>query len=107
MTTSDNIIVDNLKCGGCENTIKKALQKIRGVEKVSIHPENNQIDVIHDDSVTRSAITNALKSIGYPESGTMEGLGAMVSNAKSYISCAIGRLSSDADNEKTVSTEAH
>ena len=107
MTTSDNITVDNLKCGGCENTIKKTLQKIRGVEKVSIHPENNQIDVMHDEIVTRNMITHALKSIGYPESGTEEGLGAMVSNAKSYISCAIGRMSSDADEEKPVPTEAH
>jgi copper chaperone len=107
MTTLDNITVDNLKCGGCENTIKKTLQKIRGVEKVTIHPENNQIDVTHDEIVTRNMITHALKSMGYPEAGTTEGFGAMVSNAKSYISCAIGRMSSDADEEQPVSTETH
>jgi copper chaperone len=103
MTTVDNITIDNLKCGGCENTIKKTLQKIRGVEKVAIHHDSNQIEVAHDEIVTRNMITHALKSIGYPEVGTTEGLDALVSNAKSYVSCAIGRLSPD--DEKTVSAQ--
>lgn len=88
-----------------KNTIKKTLQKIRGVEHVTIHNESSRIDVAHDEIVTRNMITQALKSIGYPETGTTEGLDAMVSNAKSYVSCAIGRLS--ADDEKKVSKQAH
>lgn len=94
MTTTDNIMVDNLKCGGCENTIKMTLKKIAGVEKVNINLENSQISIVHDESVTHNMLARALKAIGYPETGTTEGLDAALSNVKSYVSCAIGRLKS-------------
>jgi hypothetical protein len=31
--------------------------------------------------------------MGYPERGTLHGLSAGVANAKSFVSCAIGRIS--------------
>ena len=56
MTTTDNIMVDNLKCGGCENTIKMTLKKMAGVEKVNINSENSEISVVHDETVTQAEI---------------------------------------------------
>jgi copper chaperone len=94
MTTTDTITVDNLKCGGCENTIKIALKKMHGVEKVIINSEASEINIVHDASVTRNMLTRALKSLGYPETGTTEGLDALLTNAKSFVSCATGRMSS-------------
>ena len=58
--------VDNIKCGGCRNSIVKGLSALPDVEK--------------------------LRSMGYPETGTAQGLGAAVADAKSFVSCAIGRL---------------
>jgi copper chaperone len=34
-----------------------------------------------------------LKSMGYPEHGSISGLDAGLANAKSFVSCAIGRVS--------------
>jgi copper chaperone len=34
-----------------------------------------------------------LKSMGYPEYGSVTGLDAGLANAKSFVSCAIGRVS--------------
>jgi copper chaperone len=95
MSKVDSIFVDNLKCGGCENTIKRTLKQMQGVEKVIIDNDKHQIDVTHQDNVSRTMLTQALKTMGYPEAGTTEGLNAVLTNAKSYISCAIGRLSTD------------
>ena len=94
MTTTDNITVNNLKCGGCENTIKMTLKKMAGVENVNINSENSQISVVHDESVTHNMLARALKAMGYPETGTTEGLDAVLTNAKSFVSCAIGRFKS-------------
>ena len=45
-----------------------------------------------DDSL-RDAIAAKLKSMGYPEYGSVSGLDAGLANAKSFVSCAIGRVS--------------
>ena len=96
---TDNIQVDNLKCGGCEQTIQKTLHKMHGVQKVVINNEAKNVSITHDETVTHTMLANALKAIGYPEAGTTEGLDKTLTNVKSYISCAIGRLS-DAKTEE-------
>jgi len=40
----------------------------------------------------REAVAIKLKSMGYPEKGSLKGLDAGLANAKSYVSCAIGRM---------------
>jgi len=40
-------------------------------------------------------VKETLKNMGYPESGSQKGLEAFGSKAKSYVSCAIGRMSQD------------
>jgi len=53
------IEIENLKCGGCANTIVKGLA-----------------------------------AMGYPERGSVTGLTAGIATAKSFVSCAIGRVQS-------------
>ncbi|MEO6303476.1 MAG: heavy metal-associated domain-containing protein [Bacteroidia bacterium] len=36
---TEKILIANLKCGGCENTIKSKLSKIEGVESVTVNQE--------------------------------------------------------------------
>jgi copper chaperone len=100
MSKIDSITVDNLKCGGCENTIKKTLKQIEGVEKVAIDNDKHLVEVEHQDNVSRLMLTDSLKKMGYPEAGTTEGINAVLSNAKSYISCAIGRLGTEEAEEE-------
>jgi copper chaperone len=93
MAKTDVILIDNLKCGGCANSIKNALKKIEGVQKVFINQTDQSVSVVHEETVERGSLTSVLHTLGYPETGTAAGLDKMVSSAKSYVSCAIGRLS--------------
>lgn len=80
--------VDNLKCGGCASTIRHRVQELAGVTSVFVDPESDAVDVDHDGSVEHDQVAAVLMRLGYPEHGT----GGTLEKAKSYISCAIGRI---------------
>ena len=86
---TEKITIANLKCGGCETTIKKALLKIEGVNSVKIDHENDTVSVIYDDNVDREKITNKLHALGYPEATEENGL---LLQLKSYASCMMGKI---------------
>lgn len=88
-----NLIVDNLKCGGCANSIKKQLFAINGVVDVIINKDIAEVKIIHNGNVERAKVINKLQAIGYPESGTVSGVESIISNAKSFASCVVGRIS--------------
>ena len=48
----------------------------------------------HGDESSREQVTQLLLKLGYPESGTAEGLKAARAKAKSFVSCAVGRINS-------------
>jgi copper chaperone len=83
--------VENIKCGGCENSIVKGLTSLDGVSGVSISRENQSISVQASENL-REALVLKLKAMGYPLRGSVSGLEAGLTNAKSFVSCAIGRL---------------
>ena len=85
------IKVQNLKCGGCANTIQQKLISLQGVENVTIDVENKLVHITHQDSVSFEILANKLKAIGYPMEGEENSLGA---KATSMVSCAIGKISS-------------
>ncbi len=91
------ISVDNLKCGGCANTIKKGIREIEGVNDVSVNPEEQWVEVYHEDTIEEYLILDKLKKMGYPKSGTTEGFEKLGRNLKSYVSCAIGKLEGETD----------
>lgn len=84
--------VENIKCGGCEKSIIKGLNSIEGLSNVVIDRDQQMVNVTADKSL-REAIVAKLKSMGYPEYGSVSGLDAGMANAKSFVSCAIGRVS--------------
>jgi copper chaperone len=86
------ITVENIKCGGCANSIRKALGAIAGVAGAEVDIEKGEIRV-EGDEVTRAAVTKRLLELGYPESGALSGIGSAAAKAKSFVSCAIGRVS--------------
>ncbi len=80
------IEVENIKCGGCMNTIKKALMSLSGVSEVSITKESETVRVEGD--VPRDMLTSKLSELGYPEKGS----NSLLHQAKSFVSCAVGKL---------------
>lgn len=86
---TDVITIANLKCSGCETTIKKELLKIEGVSSVKIDQEKDTVKVTYDDNIERVKIINKLHSLGYPEATEENGL---LLKLKSYTSCMIGKI---------------
>jgi copper chaperone len=85
------IEVENIRCGGCANTITHSLEKLEGVSSVSVDIENGRVTVTTDID-DRDRLVAALLKNGYPEKGSAEGLQAAKAKAKSFVSCAIGKL---------------
>ncbi len=86
------IKVDNIKCGGCANSIHKSLASVNGVFGADVDLEAGEITVDHTDEVTRVQLAAKLLSMGYPERGSVKGLRAVTAGARSYVSCAVGRI---------------
>ncbi len=86
------ITVENIKCGGCANSISSKLAALEGVQSVDVDIENGIVRTEADDGM-RDALTASLLKMGYPESGTAEGIAAAKAKAKSFVSCAVGRVS--------------
>lgn len=82
-------VVENIKCGGCVNSIQTTLQKIEAVEKVAVDIENGTIIITGNPN--REDILKKLNEMGYPEIGH----NTIVKKAKSYVSCAIGKMTKE------------
>ena len=86
------IEVENIKCGGCANTIETRLRKLEGVTQVSVDIEQGRVSVDATDH-SREQLVKSLLQSGYPEKGTADGIKAATAKAKSFVSCAIGKMS--------------
>jgi mercuric ion binding protein len=59
--------VTGMTCAACPVTVKKALNKVAGVEKVDISFEKREAVVTFDDAKTNpETLTKATKDAGYP-----------------------------------------
>jgi len=85
------VAVENVKCGGCVNTIRKALAAIAGITAVSVDVERGEI-LLEGDESAREPVTRRLLELGYPESGAVSGLESAAAKAKSFVSCIVGRV---------------
>ena len=92
MSTQMQIEVDNLKCGGCARTITRGLADLAGVSDVQVN-RDSQLVTFTADKALRANVAEKLRAMGYPEKGSVHGVSAAVANAKSFVSCAIGRVS--------------
>lgn len=85
-----NFKVQNLKCGGCANSITKKLSSIQEVNKVEVNPETSIVSVKVTKTDVEASLKKALLNLGYPVEGDKN---AFSSKAKSFVSCATGRMS--------------
>jgi copper chaperone CopZ len=83
------IEVHNIKCGGCMNTIKKSLLNITGVESVVFSEDKESVEII--GTADRAVVVSDLERMGYPEKGSNN----LLHKTKSFVSCAVGRVSGE------------
>jgi len=88
------INVENIKCGGCASTIRSRLEAMDNVSKIDVDIAEGIVSVDAAED-TREAVTARLLKLGYPVSGTAEGIAAAKARAKSFVSCAVGRISGE------------
>lgn len=86
------INVENIKCGGCAGTITKKVSAINGVDNTEVDIEAGIVKVDGAKDLHEALVSTLLK-LGYPESGTTEGIAAAKAKAKSFVSCAVGKIS--------------
>jgi copper chaperone CopZ len=85
--------VKNVKCGGCASTLTKDLAKEFGIVEVDLEVEPRVITLdIEEEAIP--ALRAKLIGLGYPMSDEkLSAFQNVGTTAKSYVSCAIGKMS--------------
>lgn len=94
-----SIEVENIKCGGCANSIQTSLNRMEGLSQVEIDVEAGLVSFEAQTEASMESAKTQLLKLGYPEAGSTEGLNAMGAKAKSFVSCAVGKMSSDSETK--------
>lgn len=81
--------IQNLKCGGCANTITNKLSGIESIGDVIINNEDQTVSFFYENDETLLEAKQLLHKMGYPIVGEKN---ALTTQAKSFVSCAIGRM---------------
>ncbi len=85
------IDVENIGCDGCVTTIKQKLAPLAAMKSVTVDIATQSVTIDSDTDVRAEAV-KLLEKAGYPERGSKTGLAALTEKAKSFVSCAIGRV---------------
>lgn len=81
-----SIEVENIKCGGCMNSIHSGLLSIEGVHNVVIDKASEIITIETTSEI--QPLLNKLSAMGYPQKGE----NSLLKKVISYVSCATGKL---------------
>ncbi len=82
--------IQNLKCHGCANTILTQVSKLKGISDVTVDNETHAVSFNYSSDVELELATRKLSDLGYPVVGESNSL---PKKAKSFVSCAVGRMS--------------
>ena len=67
VTQTVTLSVPGMTCASCPVTVKKALNKVEGVESIEVNLEKKETVVTFDDAKTQvEALLEAIKNAGYP-----------------------------------------
>lgn len=70
-TRTATLSIPGMTCGACPITVRKALERVTGVEHVAIDERQKQVSVTFDDAKTNlQALTHATEDAGYPSTVT-------------------------------------
>ena len=81
--------IQNLKCGGCKATIVSELSKLNTVKNISVNIEDSTVSLEYESESELTTIKSKLSKLGYP---TVDENNSLLKKAKSYASCAVGRV---------------
>ena len=89
----ETISIQNLKCGGCETSVKVGLEKLEGVEKViRVDAETGEVELELSENLDVKSLKDKLNKMGYPMVDDENTLGMKI---KSYASCMVGRVTKE------------
>jgi len=92
VSDKQTIKIENVKCGGCANTLKKALFEEFGEVEVNLEVMPREITLKIEENQIESLKTK-LKALGYPfSSEELNTIEKITTIAKSFVSCAIGKM---------------
>lgn len=84
------IIVQNLKCGGCARTITSKLSEMENITEVQVFSNTSTVSFAYGDTSDALRVKDKLKDLGYP---SIDSKNSITSKAKSFVSCATGKMS--------------
>ena len=85
-----SISVQNLKCGGCAHTITSKLSTIENISNIDVNLEENKVSFNYLSESDAFQVKEKLRHLGYP---SIEDENSLASKAKSFVSCATGKMS--------------
>ena len=88
------VTIQNLKCDGCKNTIQIKLSKIKGVSNIDVNVSESSVSFDYTTHNVLEGLRAELRDMGYPITGDPN---SAVSKVKSYVSCAVGKISPSTD----------
>ncbi len=87
-----SIFVENIRCGGCVATITDKLKQNHQLSQINIDIKTGSVSIDDVDEETKLAVIETLKKMGYPLLNSIRGWDRKKVRAKSFISCAVGKL---------------
>lgn len=83
------ITVQNLRCGGCVNTITTKISEMENIQDVMVDRENSSVSFLCTEPEDASKVKDKLKKLGYPE---IDDENSLLTKASSMVSCATGKF---------------
>lgn len=83
------ISVQNLKCGGCANTITSKLANVENISNLQVDVDDSKVSFNYLDEEDVLVVKEKLKQLGYP---SIEDNNSFTSKTKSFVSCATGKM---------------
>lgn len=81
------LVVNNIKCGGCETFVRDGLSKIEGVNNIEADSTTGEVAFDCSDPDKLDEVRQKLHKMGYTETDP-----TLIDTAKSYVSCMIGKM---------------
>lgn len=83
------LVIQNLKCGGCANTISTKISLLENIKNIEVDVESSSVSFTFQNAKELHTVKEKLAHLGYPIEGDKN---AVVSKAISYVSCATGKM---------------